>query len=66
MYNWWNYGIVNFKKIFICTITCIFGKMKWQTNMSQKITRQNISLVGDKNGEILQNKTETYNHNVML
>ena len=37
-----------------------------------KITRHNISPVGDKNGGILDNrgilinKTETYNHNVML
>ena len=30
------------------------------------MTRQNISPVGDKNGEILLNKTETYNHNIML
>ena len=31
-----------------------------------KITRHNIRSVGDKNGEMLINKTETYNHNVML
>ena len=40
--------------------------MKWQTNMSHKNNKTKQSPVGDKNGEILQNKTETYNHNVML
>ena len=31
-----------------------------------KIRRHNISPDGDKNGGMLINKTETYNHNVML
>ena len=33
--------------------------------MSHKNNKTNIKSVGDKNGEILINKTETYNHNAM-